>query len=69
MTSHERFMKWRSTAKLYGRDSAPCAWEAWQEAERMALERAAERCMSILGYPSREYYADAIRAMIKQDGN
>jgi hypothetical protein len=37
-----------------------------REIERQALERAAERCMSILGYPPREYYAKAIRELETQ---
>lgn len=49
----------------------PEAWsdviliELCQEIERRTLERAAERCMTILGYPPREYYAQAIRALME----
>ncbi|BAO92009.1 hypothetical protein [Caballeronia cordobensis] len=38
-----------------------------RDIERHALERAAERCMSILGYPPREYYAKAIRDLAEQN--
>lgn len=37
-----------------------------REIERRTLERSAERCMTILGYPPREYYAQAIRALMEQ---
>lgn len=37
-----------------------------REIERRTLERAVERCMTILGYPPREYYAQAIRALMEQ---
>lgn len=47
----------------------PSHWTTWQAAERQALERAAERCMSILGYPPREYYAKAIRELIEQSAS
>lgn len=40
--------------------------EMAREIERRTLERAAERCMTILGYPPREYYAQAIRALMEQ---
>jgi hypothetical protein len=47
MNSREAFEAWAKGAKLYGRDMAPGAWDAWQAAERQALERAAQKCDEI----------------------
>lgn len=68
MTSRERFEAWHEQWRAKfgpGSGHSDDMLDAWEEAERQALERAAERCMSILGYPPREYYADAIRALIE----
>jgi len=48
---------WRGT--VLGEDLRDC----WRAARAAAIEEAAQRVMTILGYPPREYYADAIRAL------
>lgn len=74
MTSREQFEKAASEYGMIVRrhpsgnylwSDTDVAWSFWQAAERQAFERAAERCMSILGYPPSEYYAKAIRALIE----
>lgn len=78
MSSREQFEAWAIANEhafktddgklmfIEGWPAGVVAWDAWQEAQRQALERAEERCMSILGYPPREYYAKAIRALTEQ---
>jgi hypothetical protein len=53
MNSREAFEAWAKGAKLYGRDMAPGAWDAWQAAERQALERAAQVCDEEAGWAER----------------
>ncbi|WP_250518635.1 hypothetical protein [Caballeronia sp. ATUFL_M1_KS5A] len=54
--------KYRMLGKVWTEDACR---ETWQAADRQALERAAERCMSVLGYPPSEYYAKAIRELME----
>lgn len=77
MNSRERFEAWAiennhafktDDGKLMFVEGWPAGvaiTEAWAEAERQALERAAERCISVLGYPPSEYYAKAIRELME----
>lgn len=43
MDEREKFEQWMKTAKLYGRDMAPDAWDAWQARAALASEPAPDR--------------------------
>lgn len=72
--SRERFEAWAKDAPVYGRDMSPGAWDAWQAAERAALERAAQVCDETeTFYEDSPYHAGGamecairIRALIEQ---
>jgi hypothetical protein len=64
MSSREAFEAWAKGAKLYGRDMAPGAWDAWQAAERQALEMAIDFLPLMMEHESYKLAVKTIRALI-----